>query len=100
MEFKVKFFNEIYDDMAEWFFGRNDDVTSGHDGSVLMTIFETIAQELERLYIDADIGMKHKIKEFLYSWFKHTRKSAQYAVGKVVFSCAKPAAQTTSSTDD
>lgn len=94
MEFKVKFFNEIYDDMAAWFFGRNDDVTSGHDGSVLMTIFEVIAQELERLYIDADIGMKHKIKEFLYSWFKHTRKSAQYAVGKVVFSCVKPAAQT------
>ena len=41
--------------MAAWFFGRNDDVTSGHDGSVLMTIFEVIAQELERLYIDADM---------------------------------------------
>lgn len=89
--FKVKFFGEIYKDMLSSFFGTQDEITSAHEGSGIASIFEAVARELERLYIDAELGMHNNLSSFIYSFFGHEKKKAVKATGKVYFESKNPA---------
>lgn len=84
-DFKVKKYKEILDDMTRYLIAGQDKITSFHEGSVILTLLEAIAMELENQGYAVDNAVKYRIIEYLYSFFGHERKKGTKAQIQVKF---------------
>lgn len=64
-------------------------LTDFTEGSVIMTMLETFARRIEKLYIDARNGFNNNLKSIPYSMFNFQKKNGSIATGKVIFSRTK-----------
>lgn len=85
MSFQIKKFNSIVTSMINWASGVTDRVTDYNVGSVIRTIFESVAMELEELYYQLLKAVEEAIEEAIYRTFNFSRNPAEKATGTVRF---------------
>ena len=89
-------YNEIIDEMARSAEASVSGLTDFNDGSIIMSIFESIARPLEQGYIDTRNGYANNLRAIPYSVFDFKQKEGQKATVDVKFT--RNAASTTVST--
>lgn len=83
-------YDELLEDMKFHMITNQKKVTDFNQGSVIMTIFESIARPLETAYIDTRNGYTNILKSIAYAVFDFKKKEGSKAVVEVVFSAAEP----------
>ena len=90
----MKKFRDILGDMASWMVLSGSKVTNFTIGSVVRSLLESVAMEIEDLYF----FIKTKFDEFqdraIYASFKFERQPAKAATGLVTVSFTQPLSQT------
>ena len=82
----TKNYNQILSEMKENAIAGNSGLTDFNEGSIVMTIFESIARPLEQAYIDTRNGYNNNLRAIPYSVFDFKQKSGQKASVDVQFS--------------
>lgn len=85
MAFQVKKFDSIIASMVNWISSNTTKITDFNVGSVVRTILEAIAMELEELYYQLMKAVKEAIEEAIYRAFNFPRNPAERATGLVRF---------------
>lgn len=85
MAFQIKKFNSILASMINWVSGATDKITDFNVGSVIRTLLEAIAMELEELYYQLLKAVEEAIEEAIYRAFNFPRNPAVKATGLVTF---------------
>ena len=86
----MKSFNQIVEDMKNYIISNmegENKVTGFHEGSVLLTLIEAFAGELEFIVIDIENDLKKRLIDYVFSYFKFTKLPGQKATIKVKFFC-------------
>ena len=86
----MKSYEQIVKDMKDYIKANMDGdnkVTGFHEGSVLLTLIEAFAGELEFIGIDIENDLKKRLIDYVFSYFKFTKRSGQKATIKVKFFC-------------
>ena len=86
----VKEYDEIYNSMKNYIIANQDKITDFNSGSIITTMIESLARELNKLYIDTRIGYDDNLKAIPFSVFNFQKKEGQKATGKVIFYRDKP----------
>lgn len=71
---EVKEFNEIIADMKDFAVGHQENATDFNDGSIIKTIFEATAREIERLYVKTRNGFNNMLRNIPTSIFNFEKK--------------------------
>ena len=92
----MKSYEQIVKDMKNYIIAsmQNDPehrVSSFHDGSVLLTLIEAFAGELEYIEIDIENDLKARLIDYLFSYFNFTKLPGEKATIKVKFECEEEA---------
>lgn len=85
MSFQIKKFNSILASMINWVSSATDRITDFNTGSVVRTILEAVAIELEELYYQLLRAVEEAIEEAIYRTFNFPRNPAERATGNVRF---------------
>jgi len=85
MAFQIKKFDSIVASMINWVSGATNKVTDFNKGSVVRTLLEAVAMELEELYYQLLQAAEEAIEEAIYRTFNFPRNPAQRATGTVRF---------------
>ena len=85
MAFQIKKFNSIVASMINWVSGTTTKVTDFNIGSVVRTLLEAVAIELEELYYQLLQAVEEAIEEAIYRAFNFPRNPAERATGMVTF---------------
>ena len=70
----VKRYEEIIVQMRNTMAANQNKITDYNEGSVIMTLFESIARIAEQLYIDCRSGYDSELKAIAYSLFDFQKK--------------------------
>ena len=84
----MKSYEQIVKDMKDYIKANMDGdnkVTGFHEGSVLLTLIEAFAGELEFIGIDIENDLKKRLIDYVFSYFKFTKRPGQKATIKVKF---------------
>lgn len=92
MAFQIKDFASIAASMLNWLKANNKKVTDTNKGSVVRTMLEAPAAELEELYLQMMIGLREAIPVSVYNTFGFDALAAASASGTLRFTCPSPAA--------
>lgn len=82
----VKSYEELLNQMINSMAAKQDKITDFNEGSIIRTIFESVARPVEQAYIDTRNGYQNNLRAIPYSVFDFERKPGTYAVGTVIFS--------------
>lgn len=85
MAFQIKKFQSIVASMINFVSGATDKITDFNIGSVVRTIIESIALELEELYYQLLQAVQEAIEEAIYRTFNFPRNPSERATGLVRF---------------
>jgi len=85
MSFQVKKFNSIVASMINWVSSSTDKITDFNTGSVVRTLLEAIASELEELYYQLLKAVEEAIEEAIYRTFNFPKNPAERSTGTVTF---------------
>ena len=85
MSFQIKKFNSIVASMINWMSGATTKITDFNQGSVVRTILEAVAMELEELYYQLLQATQEAIEEAIYRTFNFPRNPSEKATGMVRF---------------
>ena len=97
----MKSYEQIVKDMQDYIKANMDGdnkVTGFHEGSVLLTLIEAFAGELEFIGIDIENDLKKRLIDYVFSYFKFTKRPGQKATIKVKFFCEDEAKSPSEST--
>lgn len=83
-------FDEILTKMMNHMIANQDQLNDFNEGSMIRTMFESIARIGERLYIDTRNGYSNNLKAIPYSIFDFKKKTGAKASTTVKFQRAKP----------
>lgn len=78
-------FSQIYEKMKNHMIANQEQLTDFNEGSMISTMFESIARIGERLYIDTRNGYSNNLKAIPYSIFNFKRKEGAKAAAIVKF---------------
>jgi len=92
--FQIKDFASISAALVNWMRANTTRVTDFNAGSVVRTMLEATAVEIEELYIQAFVGLKEAIPVSVYQTFGFPALAAQSASGIVRFTAPSVAAAT------
>lgn len=81
----TKNYNTLLEEMKASAIAGNAGITDFNDGSVIMTIFESVSRPLEQAYIDTRNGYANNLRAIPYSIFDFKQKLGQKASVAVVF---------------
>lgn len=84
----MKSYEQIVKDMQDYIKANMDGdnkVTGFHEGSVLLTLIEAFAGELEFIGIDIENDLKKRLIDYLFSYFNHKKLPGTKATIKVKF---------------
>ena len=81
----TKNYNELLDEMKSSAIAGGSGLTDFNEGSIIMTIFESVARPLEQGYIDTRNGYANNLRAIPYSIFDFKQKSGQKASVSVIF---------------
>ena len=81
----TKNYNELLDEMKSSAIAGGSGLTDFNEGSIVMTIFESVARPLEQGYIDTRNGYANNLRAIPYSIFDFKQKSGQKASVSVIF---------------
>lgn len=84
MSFRVKTFNEILSDMADWITSSNSRLTNFTTGSVVRTLLESVSAEIEEMYFQIYRGFKYGVENGVYDSFDFQTIGATAATGTVM----------------
>lgn len=82
----TKNYNELIDEMKASAIAGNSGITDFNEGSIIMTIFESVARPIEQGYIDTRNGYANNLRAIPYSIFDFQQKKGQKASVDVIFS--------------
>jgi uncharacterized phage protein gp47/JayE len=85
LSFQVKKFSSILASMINWVSSSTDKITDFNKGSVVRTLLESVAMELEELYYQLQKATEEAIEEAIYRTFNFPRNPAKKATGTVRF---------------
>jgi hypothetical protein len=85
MSFQIKKFSSIVASMINFVSGATTKVTDFNKGSVVRTLLEAIAMELEEIYYQLLQATEEAIEEAIYRTFNFPRNPAEKATGTVRF---------------
>lgn len=86
----TKTYNELLQSMKNNAISNSSKLTDFNDGSVIMTIFESVARIIEQGYIDTRNGYTNNLRAIPYSVFDFQPKKGQKATVDVVFTRNSP----------
>lgn len=89
----MKKFRDILGDMASWMTLNGSKVTNFTIGSVIRSLLEAVAMEIEDLYLYIRIKFEEFQDKALYDTFKFDRKKAVQATGLVTMRFGQPLSQ-------
>ncbi|MGI5066162.1 baseplate J/gp47 family protein [Treponema putidum] len=91
--YRIKSFEEIYEELQKKVFGKVITATDANSGSVLCTILEAVARVIAEAYLHCQIGYAKYLNELVEGAFGVKRKEGRKAKGFVIFACEqnKPA---------
>lgn len=89
----VQSFDDLYKNMKDLMIANQSKITDFNEGSVISTMFESIARILEKAYLDVRNGYAQNLKTIAYSVFGFQKKKGQKATATVVFSRSVPRAE-------
>lgn len=92
MAFQIKDFTSVVAGMLNWMRSSTRKVTDFNQGSVVRTMLEASAAEVEEAYLQMFIGLKEAIPVSTYNTFGFAALEASAASGLVRFSAGAPAA--------
>lgn len=95
MAFQIKDFASIAASTINWMRSVTTKVTDFNVGSVVRTMLEAVAAEIEELYQQAFIGLREAIPVSVYNSFSFLRQSAETSSGLVRVVIAVSASPTT-----
>lgn len=81
----TKNYNELINEMKESAIASNTGLSDFNDGSIIMSIFESVARPIEQGYIDTRNGYANNLRAIPYSIFDFQQKKGQKATVNVVF---------------
>lgn len=81
----TKNYNELITEMKESAIAANTGLSDFNDGSIIMSIFESVARPIEQGYIDTRNGYANNLRAIPYSIFDFQQKKGQNATVNVVF---------------
>lgn len=81
----TKNYNELITEMKESAIAANTGLSDFNDGSIIMSIFESVARPIEQGYIDTRNGYANNLRAIPYSIFDFKQKKGQNASVNVVF---------------
>jgi uncharacterized phage protein gp47/JayE len=85
MSFQTKKFESIVASMINWVSSATDKITDFNTGSVIRTILEAVAIELEELYYQLLRAVEEAIEEAIYRTFNFPKNPAQRSTGNILF---------------
>ena len=85
MSFQIKKFSSIITSMINWVSSNTSKVTDFNPGSVVRTVLEAVAMELEELYYQLLQATQEAIEEAIYRTFNFPRNPSQKAGGTIRF---------------
>lgn len=88
----VKSYDTLYTEMQNNMIANQNKVTDFNEGSVIRTMFESVARVVESAYVDTRDGYKNVLKELAYSIFNFQPKTGSRATSSVIFSRTKATA--------
>lgn len=83
MAFQIKDFVSISASMVNWMRATQQKVTDFSVGSVVRTMLEAIAAEIEQLYMQMFVGLKEAIPVAIYNTFSFSANGALPATGTI-----------------
>lgn len=83
-------YNQIYDKMKNNMIANQETLTDFNEGSMISTMFESIARIGERFYIETRNGYSNNLKAIPYSIFNFKRKEGAKAAAIVKFKRSVP----------
>jgi len=86
MEFSLKLFSAIIEDMITHMIAVQSKVTDFNEGSVTRSELEAIALEIEQLYIRTRVGIEKSLKSIAFYTFNFEKQAGQKSGGSVIFS--------------
>lgn len=81
MSLKIKTFGEILSDMVTWVSTSGKKLSNFYVGSVIRTLLESVAVEIESLYFQMFKGFKYAIENSIFYSFDFPRMPATYSSG-------------------
>lgn len=90
MSFQLQDFNSILADMIADMTALNPTITDYTEGSVIRSLLETYAKQIQKLQLFAFDGIREGIKVGTYQNFNFQRLPASYATGLVRFYATSP----------
>lgn len=81
MAFQVKKFNSLIASMINWMASATTKITDYNKGSVIRTILESVAMEMEELYYQLLQATQEAIEEAVYRTFNFPKNPAEKATG-------------------
>ncbi len=88
-DYKIKSYEEIYNDMMLLFFGNITSNTDANQGNVLCSFLEVVARVLSEAYLYSQIGYSDYLNGLVEGAFGVKRLQGTKAEGQVVFSVAE-----------
>jgi hypothetical protein len=85
MSFQIKKFDSIIASMVNWASSATDKITDFNVGSVIRTLLEAVAVELEELYYQLLKAVEEAIEEAIYRTFNFPKNPAERSTGTVTF---------------
>ena len=90
MALKMKTFNSILNDMANWVKSNTSSITNFRIGSVSRTLLEAVSVELESLYLQMHRGFKFCIENSIYHSFDFQKLPATPSSGDLTIEFIRP----------
>ncbi|MGF7108267.1 baseplate J/gp47 family protein [Treponema pedis] len=87
--YKIKSYEEIYEEMQMKVFGKILTATDANSGSVLCSLLEAVSRLIAEAYLHCQIGYAKYLQDLVEGAFGVKRKEGRKAKGFVVFSCEK-----------
>ena len=81
----TKKYSTLLSEMKQNAISNNSGLTDFNDGSIIMTIFESVARTMEQAYIDTRNGYTNNLRAIPYSVFDFKQKPGQKATVDVAF---------------
>lgn len=78
-------YSELLTEMKESMIAGGSEITDFNEGSIIMTLFESVARPIEKGYIDTRNGYSNNLRAIPYSVFDFKRKEGQKATVDVKF---------------
>ncbi|MDP4224911.1 MAG: baseplate J/gp47 family protein [Bacteroidota bacterium] len=90
---QLKTFDQVVNNMINWMKSYNSKITNFSVGSVVRTIFESVAIEIESMYYQIYKSYKYAIENAIYNSFGLTRNPAKASTGLVIITFRSPLSQ-------